>query len=175
MFKTHNFAVALDHNIAWMSQMSKLHFPFKFYHVAIQNMRWKLLFNLMSSLTFTVFSIIFGSHDICSQSLPWDRNMNDLQFRNPKLVRSYPVFHEDALNLYHIHHLTRWPCVVYIKHISYFGGSFFIVVSNTKTQAVDGTFLIHMATEKSSLTTQLYNNKIKTIVLLQGLHAKNFT
>ena len=74
MFKTHNFAVALDHNIAWMSQMSKLHFPFKFYHVAIQNMRWKLLFNLMSSLTFTVFSIIFGSHDICSQSLPWDRN-----------------------------------------------------------------------------------------------------
>ena len=34
---------------------------------------------------------------------------------------------------------------------------------------------IHMATEKSLLTTQLYNNKIKTIVLLQGLHAKNFT
>ena len=138
----------------FVASFLKLHFPFKFYHVAIQNMRWKLLFNLMSSLTFTVFSIIFGSHDICSQSLPWDRNMNDLQFRNPKLVRSYPVFHEDALNLYHIHHLTRWPCVVYIKHISYFGVSFFIVVSNTKTQAVDGTFYTYGYWKK------LFNNTV---------------
>ena len=149
MFNTHNFAVALDHNIAWMSQMSKLHFPFKFYHVAIQNMRWKLLFNLMSSLTFTVFSIIFGSHDICSQSLPWDRNMNDLQFRNPKLVRSYPVFYEDALNLYHIHHLTRWPCVVYIKDISYFGVSFFIVVTKQKPRLLMALFLYKWLLKKS--------------------------
>ena len=92
------------------------------------------------SLTFTVFSIIFGSHDICSQSLPWDRNMNDLQFRNPKLVRSYPVFYEDALNLYHIHHLTRWPCVVYIKDISYFGVSFFIVAAKQKPRLLMALF-----------------------------------
>ena len=106
------------------------------------------------SLTFTVFSIIFGSHDICSQSLPWDRNMNDLQFRNPKLVRSYPVFHEDALNLYHIHHLTRWPCVVYIKHISYFGVSFFIVVSNTKHKLLMALFYTYGYWKK------LFNNTV---------------